>query len=183
MSFSESVMEIQQNGTIQLRVTLNTPISCFLWIIYVQLSIGSFQSIRWYKSSHEMVECTMNTKGCRSRTLNGIIVHGRPHRGERKSIVVLAYFLFKLSMIMRIIKQLLQDIWPLLYPRQIDLSLKTVHSKGLRRLELNERWRWRAQAMHLLNMEMFNMMTWNAWILMYRHWRMILQITLVLYQE
>jgi len=56
MSFSKSIMEIQQSGTIQLRIMLNTPISCFLWIIYVQLSIENFQSIRWYKSSHKMMK-------------------------------------------------------------------------------------------------------------------------------
>ena len=62
--------------------------------------------------------------------MDGLIVHINTHRSKCQSIVILAYFLLELSAILRVIKEVLKNTWPLLNREKIDLALKTACSKA-----------------------------------------------------
>ena len=62
MNVPEGGMQIQQDSRVQLRIALNMPIGCLLWIIDIELSKGGLVTIWWNKSSHGMMECTMNVE-------------------------------------------------------------------------------------------------------------------------
>ena len=62
MNTPEDGMQVQQDGRVQLRVASNASIGCLLWIIDIELGKGWLETIWWYESTHEMVECAMNAK-------------------------------------------------------------------------------------------------------------------------
>jgi hypothetical protein len=61
--------------------------------------------------------------------LDRLIIHVNTHRSECQSIVILVNLLFEPPRILRIIKQILKNTWPLVNDRKMNLTLKTAHAK------------------------------------------------------
>ena len=100
-----------------------------LWIIDIELSIRRLNSLCWNECIHTTMKCTMNTKGCWTRSLNSMIIDVNTNKSECKSIIILANLLFELSMILGVIKEILKIVWPLLNMRKVNLALKTAYAK------------------------------------------------------
>ena len=62
--------------------------------------------------------------------MDGLIVHINTHGCKCQSVVILVNLLLELPAILRVIKEILKNTWPLLNSMNVDLTLKTAHAKA-----------------------------------------------------
>jgi hypothetical protein len=89
MASVQHVMELSENSRIKIAISVDTNIGGMLCIKDIKLSIGRLLIFSRHKTSHEVMERSMDAKGAWARALNSMIIDFDTNRGKCHSTVVL----------------------------------------------------------------------------------------------